>query len=191
VLGRRLGIVVLLVFALAVGALVSRNTPDVDTQQQPFVRTGRVGESVRTPDFDARVLSVRGAAVISQSGAKRDTSGVWVLVTIRLMALHKPVGVGYMAIRDGQGHTYRASTRVDQARFSGWLLQPGIPIVGEVAFEVPVAVAGTLSIQLAVPPIDLRMTAIAEIPLAISDSSAHQWKAQSQPVTLTKPSVTS
>jgi hypothetical protein len=180
----------LLVVALAVGALVSRNTPDVDTQQQPFVRTGQVGGIVRTPDFDARVLSVRGAAVISQSGAVRDTSGVWVLVTVRLMAMHKPLGVGYMAVRDGQGRSYRASTRIDQA-LSGWRLQPGVPVAGEVAFEVPVAVAGNLSIRLAEPPIDLRMTAVAEIPLAISDSSARQWRAQTQPVVLVRPSVTS
>ena len=181
----------MLVLALAAGALVTRNTPDPDAQQGPFLRTGRIGQTIDLGDFDARVVSVRGAAVISQSGAAHDTSGVWVLVTVRLTSRHKPIGVGYMAVRDDQGRTYRASTRVDQVLEGGWTLQPGVPVTGEVAFEVPVAVAGHLAIRLAKPAIELRMAAMAEVPLPVDDASVRSWKAQTTPVPLTRPAATS
>jgi hypothetical protein len=183
-------VAVLLVIALAAGALLSRYTPDVDSRDRPFVRTGHIGQTITLPEFTVSVRSVRGAAVVSQSGANHDTSGVWILVTVRLVALHEPVSVGYMALRDGQGRTYRASARISQV-LDGWRLQPGVPVTGEVAFEVPVAVAGNLAVQFARPAIDLRMDAIAEVPLSISDSQARAWKADTTPATPAKPAVTS
>ena len=187
----RLGAVALLVLALAAGALITRNTPDADARQGPYVRAGRIGQTLDLGDFDVRVLSVRGAAVISQSGATHDTSGIWVLVTVRLTSRHKPIGVGYMALRDEQGRTYRSSTRVDQVLEGGWTLQPGVPVAGEVAFEVPVAVATHVAILLAKPTLELRLAAMAEVPLPIDDASVRSWKAQTTPVPLTKPAVTS
>jgi hypothetical protein len=189
-LGHRLGVAVLLVIALAAGALLSRYTPDVDSAQRPFVRTGHIGQTVTLPEFTVRVRSVRGAAVVSQSGANHDTGGVWILVTVRLAALHEPVSVGYVVLRDARGRTYRASGRISQILI-GWRLQPGVPVAGEVAFEVPVAVAGNLAVQVAKPPSDdLRMDAIAEVPLSISDSQARAWKADSTPATPAAPAVT-
>ena len=184
-LGHRLGVAVLLVIALAAGALLSRYTPDVDSAQRPFVRTGHIGQTVTLPEFTVRVRSVRGTAVVSQSGANHDTGGVWILVTVRLAALHEPVSVGYMALRDAQGRTYRASGRINQVLI-GWRLQPGVPV----AFEVPVAAAGNLAVQVAKPPTDLRMDAVAEVPLSISDSQVHTWKADSTPATPAAPAVT-
>jgi hypothetical protein len=190
--GHRVRVAVLLVLALAAGALLTRYTPDADAEQRPFIRTGHIGQTVTLNDFSVRVVSVRGAATLSQSGAKHDTSGVWILVTVRLMALHEPVGAGYMALRDGQGRTYRASERIDQILVGGWSLEPGVPVTGEVAFEVPVAVAGNLALRVAKTSFsDLRMNALAEIPLSISDSQARAWKADTTPATPAKPAVTS
>lgn len=190
-IGHRVGVAVLLALALAAGALLTRYTPDADATQRPFVHTGHMGQTVTLTDFSVRVVSVRGAAVLTQSGAKHDTSGVWILVTVRLVALHEPIGVGYMALRDGQGRTYRASERLDQILIGGWSLEPGVPVTGEVAFEVPVAVAGNLSIRIAKPSLgDLSMDAVAEVPLSISDSQARAWKADTTPATLAEPAVT-
>ena len=191
-LGHRLGVAVLLVVALAAGALLSRYTPDVDSAQRPFIRTGHIGQTVTLPDFTIRVRSVRGAAVLSQSGANHDTGGVWILVTVRLAALHEPVSVGYMALRDAAGHTYRASGRVNQLLI-GWRLQPGVPVAGEVAFEVPVAVAANLAVRFARPTQEdfLRMDAVGEVPLSISDSQVRGWKADSTPASPAAPAVTS
>jgi hypothetical protein len=181
---------VLIILALAAGGLFTRYLPDVDVQQQPFVRGGNVGTTVDLRTFDADVLSVRGATVISDADHTHDTSGVWILVRIRLQAVHKTVTVGYAVLRDAQGRTYAATTRIQQNLVpSVRALQPGVPVVGEVAFEVPVAVATHLSIRLAAAPFDTRMDDMANVPLPISDGMVRQWKAQTAPMSLADPTV--
>ena len=148
--------------------------------------------------FDASVLSVRGAAVLNDpepdiaTSPTHDTSGVWVIVRIRVVAVDKPVEVTYAAVRDAEGRIYLATTRFEQPFVDGErTLQPGVPVTGEVAFEVPVAVVPQLSLRLAAPGIthDLRMTAMADVPLHISAGTARQWKADATPATLAPPAV--
>jgi hypothetical protein len=199
-LRRRIGATIAVIAALAIGSLVIDHVPDVDTQQEPYLRTGSVGKLVDVRTFDVSVLSVRGAAAIgdpdstfdSDSDSTHDTSGIWVLVQIRLVAVDKPMAVSYAAVHDAEGRTYLASERFDQRLVDGeYTLQPGVPVAGEVAFEVPVAVAPQLSIRLAAPALvhDLRMDAMADIPLRIDAAAVRQWKATTKPVTPTVPAV--
>lgn len=185
----RIGAAALVILALAVGGLITRHIPDADEQQRPFIRTAAVGSLIGLRTFDATVLSVRGAAVITDSDQTHDTSGIWILVKIRLVSVHKSATVGYAALLDAQGHTYTASTRIEQFLVSGgWDLQPGVPVVGEVAFEVPVAVASHLSIRLAGAQ-DVRLDGMAEVPLPIGADEVRRWKAQTTPVAPEKPTV--
>ncbi|HEY2669002.1 MAG TPA: hypothetical protein VGJ07_01355 [Rugosimonospora sp.] len=197
-LRRRIGATIAVIAALAVGSLVIDHVPDVDTQHEPYLRTGSVGKLVDVRTFDVSVLSVRGAAVIGDSDSAFDsdsthnTSGVWVLVRIRLVAVDKPMSVSYAAVHDAEGRTYLASERFDQRLVDGeYTLQPGVPVAGEVAFEVPVAVASQLSIRLAAPAQvhDLRMDAMADISLRIDAGAVRQWKATTKPVTPAVPTV--
>jgi hypothetical protein len=191
--GTRLAATVLLVTALAVGSFVAARSPETDTdsRERPFVRTGSVGQPVSARTFDATVLGVRGAATLVQRGTKHDTSGVWVIVRIRLVAREKPISVGYAAVRDSAGRTFRASGRIDQPMGDGSrTLQPGIPIEGEVAFEVPRPSATALTVVLATEVLDRRMDAVVEVALpGVDGVTVERWVHQPEPVTPAGPEV--
>jgi hypothetical protein len=126
--------------------------------------------------------------VITERGLKHDTSGVWIIVKVKVVARGEPMGVSYAAVRDGKGNTYRASERINQPLAVGSrVLQPGIPVTGEIAFEVPVGVATDLSVRLADNPDDLRMDAVAEVRLPIDSDSVRKWKADTSGTTLATP----
>ena len=184
---RRLGAAVLVVAALAIGTAITDHTPDSDAQQQPFVRTGAIGTSVDARTFSAAVLGVRGASVLAPLTEEEEahvTSGVWIIVKVRLEAHTNPTAVGYGALIDAQGRTYRATERIFEPLLGGRTLEPGIPVEGEIAFEVPVKVATHVSIRLAVEDIDQRMDAMVQVPLPITASQVAQWHTDKSPVTL-------
>jgi hypothetical protein len=192
--GTRLAAAVLLVAALAVGTVVAAHTPnntDADARERPFVRTGTVGRPVSARTFDATVLDVHGAAAITQRGTKHDTSGVWVIVRIRVAARDKPTSVSYAAVRDATGRIYVASQRIDQPIADGSrTLQPGIPVEGEVAFEVPRSAATVLTVVLASHILDRRMDTVVEVALPQVDSATvDRWAQQADPATLARPEV--
>jgi hypothetical protein len=171
----RLGVGVLVLAALAVGGVISSRAPDVDHRERPFVTTGTVGKRVDARAFDVTVVGVRGTMKLARSGTWHDTGGVWVLVRVRLVAHKEPASVGYAAVRDSADRKYLATNRITQP-LAGRSLQPGIPVEGEFAFEVPTKVAPTLSVRLAGPPLDQRMDAMAEVPLNITRSMVDQWR---------------
>jgi hypothetical protein len=171
---RRTGGAVLVLAALAVGGLVNSRTPDTDHRERPFVATGAVGRSVDARAFDVTVQGVRGTMKLGRGANWHDTGGVWVLVRVRLVARVEPVLVGYAAVRDSAGRTYRATSRIEQP-LDGRTLQPGVAVSAEVAFEVPPAVAPTLALRLAGPLLDQRMDAMAEVPLGITAAMVDGW----------------
>ncbi|WP_027342473.1 DUF4352 domain-containing protein [Hamadaea tsunoensis] len=152
--------------ALAVGGAITAYMPDKDEQERPFVRTGAGSDSVDARLFDAQVLGVRGGTKLAGGGAAHDTSGVWILVTVRVTAKKETSSVGYAALIDGDGRTFRATERVTLP-VGGRLLQPGLPVRMELAFEVPKDVPLPLAIRLAEPPFELRVQAIAQIDLGL------------------------
>jgi hypothetical protein len=171
----RFGVGVLVLAALAVGGVINSRAPDTDHRERPFVATGRVGSPVNVRTFEATVLGVRGTTKLARSGKWHTTGGIWVLVRLRLVARSEPTQVGYAAVRDAKDRTYLATTRIEQPLQSR-SLQPGIPVEGEIAFEVPPAAAPTLSVRLAEPLVDTRMEAMAEVPLDITRSKVDQWR---------------
>lgn len=171
----RLGVGVLILAALAVGGVISSRAPDTDHRQRPFVSTGSMGKPVGARTFDVTVLGVRGTMKLARLGKWHDTSGVWILVRVRLVARNEPATLGYAAVRDADGRSYLATTRITQP-LHGRTLQPGVPVEGEVAFEVPPAVAPTLSVRLAGPPVDQRMDAMAEVRLRIDKAMVERWR---------------
>jgi hypothetical protein len=173
--GRRAGVGVLILAALAVGGWVNARVPDTDHRERPFLTTGTMGRPVDARAFHVTVLGVRGTMKLGRAGQWHDTGGVWVLVRVRLVSRDEPVLVGYAAVRDSAGRTYRATTRVDQPLF-GRPLQPGVPVEADIAFEVPPKVAPTLAVRLAAPPLDQRMDAMAEVPLGITEAMVDGWQ---------------
>jgi hypothetical protein len=190
--GRRLraaGTVALILATLAVGSTITSHTPDDDAMQQPFIRTGAIGSTVDARTLDVAVLGVRGAARITQDGNVHDTSGVWIIVKVRLTAHRDPTTLGYGALHDQQGRTYRASGRIEQFLLSARTLEPGLPITGELAFEVPVSVATSLSIRLGTSELDQRMDDLAQIRLPVTADQVRLWRTQKTPATVAAATV--
>jgi len=186
---RRAGHALAIVATLAAGAAITDRTPDADTQQHPFIRSATVGHAVDARTFDVTVLGVRGGAVLGGISGSHDTSGVWVLVRMKLDARTNPVSLGYAVLEDSDGRTYRATGRVDQSILGERSLEPGVPVIAEIAFEVPTALAQDMSLRLAVSPTDQRMDAVAQVRLPITAGQARQWHADKNPLTLAAISV--
>jgi hypothetical protein len=171
-----------------VGGAISSHKPDTDAAERPFARTGTVGAPVSVRTFVVTVRGVRGAAKISRTGTVHDTGGVWILVRVRAVALAEPVTIGYAGVRDAAGREYWATTRISQPLLGGRTLQPGVPVDGEIAFEVPRAAAADLTVRLARSPIDRRMDALAEVPLPHADrATVDGWATASGPVRVEDP----
>jgi Domain of unknown function (DUF4352) len=185
---RRLGTATLVLAALAIGAAFSSLDPTPETEQRPFISSGKAGETVHTRSFDAQVLGVRGSeAMGSDDGYLHESKGVWIIVKIRVTAKGKATRIYYAALLDGQDRTFTASGRITQLGLSGRELQPGIPVDMEIAFEVPTEVPLGLRLQLAVDLLDRRMDGMAEIELPTSRENLKEWRTGKDPLRLMRP----
>jgi hypothetical protein len=174
----RIGSTALVVAALATGVAITSQAPDTDARQRPFVRAGVMGESVDGRTFQASVVAVRGARRIARSGKTRDTGGDWVIVRARAVARDKPTSIDYASVRDARGRTFLATTRINQPLVAGgYFMQPGIPVEGDIVFEVPHASAARLTLRLA-DSSDVRMDAAIEISIASDGPTVDRWLAE-------------
>jgi hypothetical protein len=176
------------VLAVGAGGVAHAYAPDPDVQQRPFIHTGHKGDRVDASTFDARLLDVRGGAIISSRGAPHDTSGVWIVVKVRLTSRGEPVQLGQVAIRDGDHRIFRASARIDDNPPLRQL-QPGIPVDCEIAFEVPKDVPLPIAARLTTALIDLRMEGVAQLELDVTAAQLQQWAADKTPLKLMRPAL--
>jgi len=187
----------LLIAALAVGGVVSNWRPiegdRVDVRERPYIVAGQVGDSVSARSFEARLVSVRGARLLGIRSKGYETGGVWILVRVRLTATTESTAIGYAALIDDQGREFLQSNRFTQLLAAGGrTLQPGIPVEGEIAFEVPRDVATSLRLRVASPILDLRMDGMAEIALPKTDTATiDKWATAKEPVVMESPEVVS
>jgi hypothetical protein len=185
---RRLGTAALVVLAVGVGGTANAYKPDPDVQQRPFIRSGGRGDRVDARTFDVRLLGVRGGAVLTSRGAPHDTSGVWIVVKVRVTAHGEPVQLGQVSPRDGDGRTFRASGRIDNNPPLRQL-QPGLPVDCEIAFEVPKNVPLPLAARLSSALFDLRMDGLAELELDLTAAQMRQWADDKAPLTVVRPAL--
>lgn len=181
----------LLIAALAVGAAIANWRPldqSADDRERPYVRTGTIGQQVSTRVFDATLLNARGAGKIGHRGQAHDTGGVWIIVRVRLTASDEAITLGYAALRDRRDRVYLATQRIDQQLLGARTLQPGIPVEGDLLFEVPRDAATDLTLLLAEPLIDHRMDTMAEITLPqVNTATVDGWATAPEPATLESP----
>ncbi|GAB3972402.1 hypothetical protein V1634_07505 [Plantactinospora veratri] len=189
-MGLRAGAGTLIVAALAVGGAIANWRPvnggGAEARERPFVQPGRFGETVSTRVFDATVLDVRGAARVASGGEAYDTAGIWIVLRVRLTTRDEATSVGYAALRDQRDRTFRATTRFTQSLVgAGRVLQPGIPVEGDLAFEVPRDAATRLTAYFGQQQVDIRMDDLAEVPLPTLDRARiDEWASASAPVPL-------
>lgn len=176
---------VLLLGTINLGAKLKAYADDVDAAQRPFPVGAAVGQPARGRTFAATAVEVRGASVIQASGIDHPTNGVWLIVTVRVVALDESLVVGYAALRDANGRVYVASNRVNQPLIGGRSLQPGLPVIGEIAFELPRDAATSPTLLLAENRLDQRMDSMLELSLGSnSRDTVDGWADDTQPTTL-------
>jgi hypothetical protein len=185
----------LLVAALAVGGVVANwrpiNGDRADKRERPYIVAGQIGDSVSARTFDAKLVSVRGARLLGIRSKGYETGGVWILVRVRVTATTEDTVIGYAALIDDRDREYLSSSRFTQLFADGARrFQPGIPVEGEIAFEVPRDVATSVRLRLATPLLDKRMEGMAEIALPkVDTATVDRWATQQDPVIMETPKV--
>jgi hypothetical protein len=186
--------VVAVLATLLLGEAALRTTPTTADDSGPFLVRGASFRPVVVGGLVVTVQGVRGAAkVVRPDGAALDTGGVWVILDLELVALRHTTAVRYLAVADRDGHTYRASRRWNQSIAEGVPeLQPGIPVDGEVAFEVPRQVATGLTLR-AGEEFDaahgLSSRAVTDIAIPVEAGEADRWVGDPDPAVLAVPQV--
>ncbi|MGN9913214.1 hypothetical protein ACTMTJ_37305 [Phytohabitans sp. LJ34] len=193
--GTRARVGMLLVAALAVGGVVANWRPldgdRADRRERPYIEVGQVGDPVSARSFEAKLISVRGARLLGVRSKGYETGGVWILVRVRVTATTEDTVIGYAALIDDRDREFLASGRFTQLfADSARTLQPGIPVEGEIAFEVPRDVATSMRLRLASRPFDQRMDGMAEITLPkVDTATVDGWATQKDAVIMEKPEV--
>lgn len=166
----RTGSVLLVIAALGVGDFILRITPDVDKQQRPFLTEGEQGQAVDAREFAATLVNVRTAGAVKAANFIHPTQGVWLILRMRFVALKKPIQINYAAVVDDQGRSFYASDRLKQPVIDGSrVLQPGIILEGDVAFEVPRDATG-LTVQFSNAGLTRAMQAVTDITLPLNET---------------------
>jgi hypothetical protein len=191
---RWLGGIAVVLVTLLVGQALLRTAPSTDDDTAAFLVEGRSFRPVVVGGLAVTVLGIRGAATVRRpDGQVLDTGGVWVIVKLELTATERTTAVHYLALADRDGNTYRVSQRWHQAVTEGVPeLQPGLPVDGEVAFEVPRAAATQLSLRAGEHwsvAVGLRSRAVTDIALPVERSEADRWAADRDPAVLAPPVV--
>jgi hypothetical protein len=187
-LGSLVGAGLLILVALAVASLIPRSDADVEHQQRPFAVRGGVGDTRSTRALDIRVLGVRGAGKITDGDRTHDTGGVWVIVKVRVATRTEAGLIPYAAVRDDRGRTFWHSARIEQP-LDGRFIQPGIPLTGELVFEVPKDAATHLTALFADNSLDQRMDRQVEIALPTVDRATVDGWAATPPTALMETEV--
>ena len=178
----------MLLAVLVLGSAILMVKPDQERFQRPFVRSAEMGEPASARTFDVTVLDVTGAKKI-QSGAVLETSGIWVAVSVRVVAGKEPSLIGYAALRDERGRVFLYSDRLNQPLAGGRALQPGVPLEGQVFFEVTKGVK-ELTVRFARPvSYGLDMEALVEVRLPVTQAKVTSWAVDEKPLELFKPKV--
>lgn len=187
----RVGAILLILATLAAGHEIIEGRPDEAAISGYFLRQGAVGDRVSALDFSATALAVRGGqAIVTDLGNEElHTNGVWVLVKVRLEAHEERQSVSFAAIYDRRGRTFDATNRYLQP-LTSYRFQPGMPVEGELVFELP---------RDAVPGARLRLfngsvasfkhQTLIEIDLGLTETSLDAWVDNREPMRVAVPEV--
>jgi len=190
--GRRVasgvGTLALLAAVVVSTGVIGEQRLSTDERYREFTVTGETGTWVSTDTFHVEVRSTQAAGVVAdQSGWQYQTSGVWLLVEVRLVARTEPTTIGYAAVRDDRGRTWRATDRLEQPLLHwSYPLQPGLPVAATLVFEVPTDAASSLTLRLS-ERADPRMRLVVQIPLRVPATQVTAALADPEPTVVEPP----
>jgi hypothetical protein len=175
----------LIVATVAAGDAIIKHTPGSEEVTRPFVYSGPVGQEVDGLSITATVHSVRGAkSIADRDGDVVTTDGVFVVVKLTLTAKVETINLITPRLISN-GKTYDSSERMRQP-LDPISLQPGVPVQGEMAFELPNAAAPGSRLRFS--PEDHVLIGgnetITEINLGIDEATVARWLAEKSPIEL-------
>lgn len=107
---RTVGVVAVVIAAMAVGRLLTDHLLDEERVAEPFVRHGSVGETVSLRYGDVQVTGVRVARVLDGADAV-VAAGRFLIVDLAYRAKGEPRRFLGLELLDGQGRRFSATTR--------------------------------------------------------------------------------
>lgn len=117
-------------------------TPPERAVTAPFVVTGQIGETVQAREGTLLIDQVALADQVTDADGEDALHGTWLVLRIAVTSVREPES-NWLAMTQllVDGRTYSISRHV-KAQFITGILQPGLPLQGWLAFELP---AGTTS----------------------------------------------
>jgi len=158
---RRFSDALLLAAAFGALAVMRASTPNYTRLIAPIDTHGVRGELVRGRSLALRVDGVEVAhhlRVRAPGGARElDSSGLWLVVHATAQAVERPERVAGAAIVGADGRRYAHSDRAGfaHALLAAQELQAGVPVRGDLVFELPQAALADAHLVASAHPLDL------------------------------------
>jgi hypothetical protein len=179
----------LILATVVVARLIAVTTPIPADHRRPWIHSGQMNEAVHESEVDMTVHSVRGGRSYTGSfDATRTTDGLFLLVRATVVAPETKTALRYAELFDDAGNAYSAiDTRGTLLNYE---LLPGIPVDGELLFEVPPAVVTQLRVRVSTASgYSGQYQVMVEVPLEIDTDAANDWYHDTTEMTLTEPEV--
>ena len=144
---------------------VAATVPTTAAMEAPFATRGVVGETLSGRVLEATVTELRFADELRADDWRGTTNGAWLVVDAIVAGVIERTTVSAVLMVDGI--EYAASDRISFDALTERVVDPLLPIIGSIAFEVPADLAeapgadeATLVLQ---PGGDARLESVLEV----------------------------
>jgi hypothetical protein len=180
----------LILATVVLARLIDITTPIGMDHERPWIHQGQMNEPVLERDIEVTVHDVRGTRAYAASfGNTQTTDGLFLLVRLTVVAPEaEAAALRYADLFDDAGIGYSAIDEFET--IMNYELLPGIPVEGDLLFEVPAGVATQLRLRLSsVNGYWGQYQVMVEVPLEIDADEVDDWYSDVTPLTLTRPEV--
>lgn len=178
----------LILATVVLARLIEITTPIPDDHRRPWIHQGQMNEPVLENDLEVTVRSVRGGRAYADGFRAPTTDGVFLLVRTRVMAIDSPAAAAYAELIDEDGNAYATLYQTDSLYL--YELSPGVPIEGELLFEVPQTVATELRLRLSsTSGYWPQWQVMVEVPLQIDAADVDRWSRSTTTLTMMEPEI--
>jgi hypothetical protein len=155
---------------VALAFVAARTEPQEEFGFAPFAVRVEQGERGEGRGLQGAVDDARLADVVHLTSWTGTTTGVWLVVDVRMMTTENP-SLAYATLRVGD-RTWSASTRPGSRAMNSGGLEAGLPIAGSFVFELPAELrddphARTATVHLSENS-DTRMITVIEVELDLT-----------------------
>lgn len=180
----------LIVGTVVAGNFIIEHTPGSQEFSRPYIHSGAMGTQLDGRTFVATVDGVNGAPSAQLGRRQLTTDGVFVVVSVTLIARQEATHLQHVSVVDQQGRVFSWTRSIDQGLFQ-YALEPDIPVQGDLLFEVPRDAAPGLKVQLSSDfwrRQNLNQTVI-QVDLGISQATVTGWLSARTPLKVAEPKV--